>query len=145
MRGSGSAVGGSRIPLHCAAAEPGLSHALNARWVESSGGDLVPALKWRLQCLVLMGFSSYLAAAPASSVVAERMPAQPLPLCDIYRCTSTRDSRRNAEMRGLEIAGGSRGGVSQAGNCPRLLPAGLSRLPASFAPASPQSLLQMFS
>lgn len=66
----GSAVGGRRIHLHCAAAEPGLSHAQNARWVESSGGDLVPALKWR-QCLVLMGFSSYLAAAPASSVVAE--------------------------------------------------------------------------
>lgn len=139
----GSAVGGSRIHLHCAAAEPGLSQAQNARWVESSGGDLVPALKWRLHCLVLMGFSSYLAAAPASSVVAERMPAQSSPLCDIYRCT--RDSRRNAEMRSLEIAGGSRAVVLQGGNCPRVLPAGLSHLPASFAPASPQSPLQMFS
>lgn len=48
-------------------------------------------------------------------------------------------------MTSLEIAGGSRDVVLQGGNCPPVLPAGLSHLPASFAPASPRSLLQMFS
>lgn len=38
-------------------------------------GTLSQPFKWRMQCLVLMGFSFYLAPAPSSSVVTERLPS----------------------------------------------------------------------
>lgn len=52
---------------------PAFGTHVNAARVESSGRDLVPAAKWRMQCLVLMGFSR-LDTAPSSSAATAGMP-----------------------------------------------------------------------
>ena len=113
-------------PLSGSRARGFTSRLMPAGW-KVQAGTLSQPFKWRMQRLVLMGFSSYLPTGPPSSAVTERLPSSAFAsVCATDQCASTGDSQRNTEIRGLKIAGGKRGIVVQAGNCPFALPAGLS-------------------